>query len=159
MRLLRRFVPASAVLLAAVASLGLAATLARPALADDGSICSPELKHRTPQEVIEEHVALIQAGNLDQAMCDYAEDAVVMLPGQVIRGVTNIRPGLEAFGSLFGGATPTNVTFTTDGPVVMITFSVFGPQLSIPNGSDTYIVEKGLIKYQTVHDVIVPTNP
>jgi hypothetical protein len=38
-------------------------------------------------------------------------------------------------------------------------FHVVGPELSIPEGSDTDIVKKGLIQYQTVHDVIVPTEP
>lgn len=123
------------------------------------SACSPDLKHRTPEEAIQEHVALLAAGDIEQALCGYARDATVILPGQIARGRDEIRAGLSGFAALFGGAPPILETLTTSGPVVLITFSVTGPELSIPNGSDTYIVEKGLIRYQTVHDVIVPTAP
>jgi hypothetical protein len=155
MTITKRIAVISSLLAAGLCSI----TVASMALAGHGRSCPGDLKHRTPAETIEEHVALLQAGDLDQAMCDYAEDAVVILPGQIARGVDQIRTGLEGFAGLFGGAVPVVDTLTTDGPVVLLTFSVTGPQLSIPNGSDTYIVEKGLIRYQTVHDVIVPTSP
>jgi hypothetical protein len=34
----------------------------------------------------------------------------------------------------------------------MITFEALGSPCQIPDGSDTYVVEKGLIVTQTVHD-------
>lgn len=134
-------------------------TTAEPALSQKRFNCSPDLKHRTPTEVIENHVALIGAGNLDQAMCDYAPDATVILPGQIIRGVDQIRAALLGFQQLFGGATPTVVSITADGPVVLLTFFVFGSEFSIPDGADTYVIEKGAIRFQTVHDTIVPSAP
>jgi hypothetical protein len=120
--------------------------------------CPVDLHLRTPEETIEEHIALIQAGEMERAMCNFAQDAVVMLPGQIVRGKTEIQAGLEAFAGLFGDAVPVVETLTTEGPVVLLTFHVFGPELSIPNGSDTYFVRHGKIQYQTVHDVIEPTE-
>jgi hypothetical protein len=114
--------------------------------------CSPDLKHRTPQEAIAEHIALLQAGMLDQAMCDYAEDATVVLPTQVVSGLANIRGGLEQIGALLGGTVPTVVTTIATDRLVMITFHALGTPCQIPDGSDTYVVEKGLIVTQTVHD-------
>ena len=114
--------------------------------------CSDDLKHRTPEEAIHEHLALLQAGMLDQAMCDYAEDAEVVLPGQVVTGLANIRAGLEQIGGFLGGTIPTITTFTPTDRLVMITFHALGTPCQIPDGSDTYVVEKGHIVTQTVHD-------
>jgi hypothetical protein len=116
--------------------------------------CSPDLKHRTPEEAIEEHIALLQAGNIDQAMCDYADDAEVVLPGQVITGLANIRAGLEQITGLLG-VVPTVTSFTPTNRLVMITFHALGSPCQIPDGSDTYVVEKGKIVSQTVHDRFV----
>ena len=126
-----------------------------PAFAKKSStppLCSNDLKHRTPEETITEHLFLLQNGNLDQAMCDYADDATVVLPGQVVTGLTNIRAGLEQIGSLLGGTVPTVLSFTPTDRLVLITIQALGTPCQIPDGSDTYVVEKGHIVTQTVHD-------
>ena len=115
-------------------------------------LCSKDLKHRTPEETIQEHLALLQAGMLDQAMCDFADDATVVLPNQVVTGLANIRGGLEQIGGLLGGTVPTIDTFTPTDRLVLITFHALGTPCQIPDGSDTYVVEKGHIVTQTVHD-------
>jgi hypothetical protein len=114
--------------------------------------CSKDLKHRNAEDTILQHLALLQAGNLDAAMCDYADDAVVILPNQIVTGLDNIRAGLSGVGALLGGTIPQVQTLTTANSVVMITFTAFGTPCTIPDGSDTYIVEKGHIVTQTVHD-------
>lgn len=115
-------------------------------------VCAHGLHHRTAKETIEQHLALMQAGKLDEAMCDYDENAVVVLPGQTITGLDNIRTGLSGVGGLLGGAQPQVQTLTATDKAVMITFTAFGVPCTIPDGSDTYIVEKGHIVTQTVHD-------
>jgi hypothetical protein len=110
------------------------------------------LKHRTPEQTILDHVASIEAGRLDEAMCDFAPNAAIILPGQVVTGLDAIRGGLEGIGALLGGAPPEIRTITAHGSTVLLTFSAFGTPCTIPDGSDTYIVEKGRIVTQTVHD-------
>jgi ketosteroid isomerase-like protein len=130
-----------------------AATLVtRPARGANRPGCSHSLKHRSAQQTISEHLALLQAGRIDEAMCDYAEDAVVVLPGQTVRGLNDIRAGLSGIGALLGGAVPQIQTLTATENVVLLTFSAFGVPCTIPDGSDTYVVEKGRIVTQTVHD-------
>jgi hypothetical protein len=114
--------------------------------------CSKDLKRRNAEDTIRQHLALLQAGNLDAAMCDYADDAVVILPNQIVTGLDNIRAGLAGVGALLGGTIPQVQTLTTANSVVMITFTAFGTPCTIPDGSDTYIVDKGHIVTQTVHD-------
>ena len=55
-------------------------------------------------------------------------------------------------GALLGGAVPQVRTLTATDSVVLLTFTAFGTPCTIPDGSDTYVVEKGHIVTQTVHD-------
>jgi hypothetical protein len=114
--------------------------------------CSTALKHRTAEQTIREHISLLQAGKLDLAMCDYDENAVVVLPNQLVTGLDAIRGGLSGVGALLGGAIPQVQTLTATENVVLLTFTAFGTPCTIPDGSDTYVVEKGHIVTQTVHD-------
>jgi ketosteroid isomerase-like protein len=152
----RRFwITGSLLTAAAAAALSLSALAVvapRAAAAASRPGCSKDLKHRTAEQTIREHLALLQAGNLDEAMCDYDDNAVVILPGQIITGLDNIRGGLSGVGALLGGAIPTIQTLTATADVVMITFSAFGTPCTLPDGSDTYIIDKGHIVTQTVHD-------
>jgi len=138
--------------LSSLAIVAVAILMTRPARAANRPGCSHALKHRSAQQTISEHLALLQAGRLDEAMCDYAENAVVVLPGQTVQGLENIRAGLSGVGALLGGAIPQIQTLTATDTVVLLTFSAFGTPCTIPDGSDTYVVEKGHIVTQTVHD-------
>jgi hypothetical protein len=131
---------------------GGATLITRAARAHHRFGCSNDIKRRTAEETIREHLALLQAGNLDEAMCDYAEGAVVILPDQVVTGLDNIKAGLSSVGSLLGGAVPQIQTLTATHAVVMITFMASGTPCTIPDGSDTYVVVGGHIVAQTVHD-------
>lgn len=119
-----------------------------------GGGCPKHLDRRSPEETINEHIALLNAGKLDEAMCDYAADAVVILPGQIAEGRDAIRAGLEGIGSLLGGVLPTVTSITTHGSTVLLTFYAYGTPCIIPDGSDTYIVRRGRIVTQTVHDTL-----
>jgi ketosteroid isomerase-like protein len=116
------------------------------------SDCPRGLHRRSPEETIRQHLAFINAGDLDAAMCDYADDAIVMLPGQVVRSKQQIRMGLEGMSALLGGALPELLTLTVADSLVLITFTAQGTPCVIPDGSDTYVVEHGHIVAQTVHD-------
>jgi ketosteroid isomerase-like protein len=143
----------TAAVAAAALSPGMFALLApRAASAANRPGCSRDLKHRTAEQTIREHLALLQAGSLDAAMCDYDAAAVVILPGQIVTGLDNIRGGLSGVGALLGGAIPQIQTLTATPDVVMITFTAFGTPCTLPDGSDTYVVDKGHIVTQTVHD-------
>ena len=143
--------------------------IGRSAQAANRAACSKDLKHRTAAEAIRQHLAALQAGDLDTAMCDFDEDAVVLLappdgpaPGgpnaQVVAGLDNIRNGLAGVVTLLGGFNVPQVqTFLSTASTVQITFTAVpnppnGAPCIVPDGSDTYVVEKGLIVVQTVHD-------
>lgn len=70
------------------------AAVPRHAAAANRPGCSNDLKHRTAELAIREHLALLQAGNLEQAMCDYDQNAVVILPTQLVTSLDQIQAGL-----------------------------------------------------------------
>lgn len=138
------------VTLATVLMIGVVSTVG--SVSADPPSCPQGLQKRSAKQTVEEHLALMKAGNLDAAMCDYAEDAVVLLPGQTYVGREAIQGGLSNFSALLGGVVPQVTSLTAANDVVLITFTAFGSPCTIPDGSDTYIVKKGRIVAQTVHD-------
>jgi SnoaL-like protein len=148
---------------ALVASLAL--TLLALAPAGAAQDCPRHLKSRTAAEVLADHRAALTAGNLDLAMCDFAEDAVVIHDGGIDTGLEQIRASLAFLQMVFGGAVPT-VTEEITAPVindhtfmVRLRFELTLPFGSIPDGLDTYIITKGRIVAQTAHGVLIPPAP
>src|ERR1700685_3446706 len=60
-------------------------------------LCEGGEMARTPEEVFQHHAEALGAGDLDQIVADYADDAVFITPGGVRRGKDGIR---EAFTQL-----------------------------------------------------------
>jgi ketosteroid isomerase-like protein len=124
-----------------------------------GSQCPKVDKHRTAAEVFAARTAAMAAGNLDLAFCLYAEDAVVVMPGSVVRGREAIKAAFIQFGAMFGGLIPPPSTVTAEGDVVLVTFSLVTSGASIPDGADTFVIRDGLIRAHTVHASITFSSP
>jgi ketosteroid isomerase-like protein len=102
--------------------------------------------------VVEHHLEALQAGDVDAIMSDYAEDAILMLPGSVVRGSDAVRGLMEqACATLFkpGASEFTLQSFEAEGPYAMITWSLRSDVATIPFGTDTFLVEAGAIRMQT----------
>ncbi|WP_369258998.1 nuclear transport factor 2 family protein [Geodermatophilus amargosae] len=105
---------------------------------------------RTPQEVFEHHVAAIGAGEADAIAADYAEDAVLITPDQVVRGRDGVR---ELFASLLGELPdavwdiPTRVF---EGDVLFIEWTAVAEKARVLDGVDTFVIRDGEIRLQTV---------
>jgi hypothetical protein len=116
-----------------------------------GYRCSPWRFLRSPRQVMVDHQAALLSGDMDKAMCDYAPHARVLSEGGVQVGRDQIRAGFEGMAGLFGGIMPNTTGIFDTGEVVMVTWEVFTPMASIPDGVDTFVVRFGQIIYQTVH--------
>src|SRR4029453_4014791 len=89
-----------------------AALVWQPLYADDtqhNSVWAKQLKTRTDAEVLQSHVAAFEAGNAELIACDYAKDAVLILPGAVTKGPANIQSAFAGFFVLAGA----NIDVTT----------------------------------------------
>ncbi len=181
MSIIKRVFSVPVVLGGALASLaigGVTNLATQPAQAATGPGCSPRLALRTPEQTIREHLQHMTNWQLNhdssefaKAMCDYAENATVVLPqptnnqvpatGTVVSGLDKIQAGLQSILCFLGpnAAPPTVLTLTESHNQVLITFTASGAPCSIPDGSDTYSVLLGHIVTQTVHDTLSCSAP
>ena len=113
--------------------------------------CPDHAQKRSPAQVLQDHVSALLSGNLDRIACDYDEDAVIITPGNVVSGHDQIKAYYASIFRLMGG--PGNleaVSVTTSGTVLLLEWTLDSPHLVVGDGTDTFVIEKGRISYQTV---------
>ena len=104
---------------------------------------------RSPQVVFDHHIRSWNERNLDSIVGDYADDAVVIVQGKVHRGKAAIGP---LFRWLFQVFDRTKLVFdptVVEGKVVYITWRATKAGVEHA-GTDTFVIEDGKIRYQTV---------
>jgi len=112
--------------------------------------CPGHLHQRTTEEVLQAHLAAFQSGNAELVACDYAKDAVFVMPGAVTQGRADIEAAFGSFIALAGGnigVTTNTLTIVDD--VAQFEYSVTSDHVVITDGVDTFLIENGLIVLQT----------
>ena len=71
--------------------------------ADQESACPEHPRKRTPQQVLEDHLAAFERGDAARVACDYARDAVFIQPGTVAHGRRAIQETFAFFFGIAGG--------------------------------------------------------
>jgi uncharacterized protein (TIGR02246 family) len=113
---------------------------------------------RAPQEVFQHHAQALGAGDLDEIVADYADDAVFITPAGVKRGKDGIR---EAFTQLLADvpnaywALPTQIY---EGDVLFLEWTATAAATKVEDGIDTFIFRDGLISLQTVRYTLQHTS-
>jgi ketosteroid isomerase-like protein len=105
---------------------------------------------RTPEEVFQHHGQALGAGDLDEIVADYAEDAVFISPAGIKRGLDVIR---EAFTQLLAdvpNAAWDLKTLIFDGDVLFLEWAADAGKTRVDDGIDTFIFRDGMIRLQTV---------
>ena len=112
-------------------------------------ICPKQLQHRSPEQVLEAHLAAFRSGNAALMACDYAKDAVLMLPGSVAQGTEQIQAAFAGFFQAAGALNNLVITSTTvQGDAVLITYKIDSEHILVSDGVDTFVIEKGRIVLQ-----------
>jgi ketosteroid isomerase-like protein len=105
---------------------------------------------RTPEEIFQHHAEALIAGDLDEIVADYADDAVFITPGGVQRGKEGVR---AAFTQLLADvpnadwAVPTQIY---EGDVLFIEWTADAEKTRVEDGIDTFVFRGDLIRVQTV---------
>ena len=105
---------------------------------------------RTPEEVFEHHAGALGAGDLDEIVADYTDDAVFITPAGTLRGKDGIR---IAFTRLLTDVPTANWTLKTqiyDGDVLFLEWAADAGATFVEDGIDTFIFQEGMIRLQTV---------
>jgi ketosteroid isomerase-like protein len=130
------------------------ATGTTPAAQDD---CPKHLNHRSTVEVVQSHLTAFLLGDATMLACDYAPDAVLILPGGfvptgIVQGRANIAAVYASFFALRGGnvdETTTSLTISDD--IAMLEYTVTSDHVSVSDGVDSFVSDKGQITAQTAY--------
>ena len=105
---------------------------------------------RTPEEVFRHHAQALGAGNLDEIVADYADDAFFVTPAGVKRGKDGI---WEAFTQLLADVPNAAWDLKTqiyEDDVLFLEWAADAGATFVEDGIDTFVFRDGLIRVQTV---------
>jgi len=105
---------------------------------------------RTPQEVFQHHVQALGAGNLDEIVTDYTDDAVFITPAGVQRGKEGVRAGFTQLLADVPNAAWELKTEIYEYDVLFLEWAADAGATFVEDGIDTFVFRDGLIQVQTV---------
>lgn len=105
---------------------------------------------RTPQEIFQNHVEALGAGDVDGIVADYADDSVLITPREVRRGKGEIRQWFTAFLAELPDAKWDLPTVVFEGDVLFIEWTADAPTVRVADGIDTVVFGEDRIRVQTV---------
>ncbi|HUY52360.1 MAG TPA: nuclear transport factor 2 family protein [Streptosporangiaceae bacterium] len=105
---------------------------------------------RTPEEVFAHHAQALGAGDLDEIVADYADDAVFISPAGVLRGKDGIRGAFTQLLADVPNASWDLKTQLYEGDVLFLEWAADAGATRVDDGIDTFVFRDGLIRVQTV---------
>ena len=105
---------------------------------------------RTPEEVFQHHVQALGAGDLDEIVADYSEDAVFIGPSGVLRGPEGIRAAFTQLLADVPNAAWNLKTQIYEGDVLLLEWAADAAATRVEDGIDTFVFRDGLIQVQTI---------
>ena len=112
------------------------------------------------QDVLNHHLACFAATDLEGTLSDYSEDAVIMTPQGVFKGLSEIRMFFENGYAEFGqpGTQFTMHKMIVDGDYAFIFWDAETPTNRFEAASDTFVIRDGRIRAQTFAAKVVPKS-
>jgi ketosteroid isomerase-like protein len=105
---------------------------------------------RTPQEIFEHHAGALIAGDVDEIVADYTEDAVFITPSGVKRGKEGVREGFVQLLADLPDADWSVPTQIFEGDILFIEWSAVAATTRAMDGIDTFVFTDEGIRAQTV---------
>ncbi|WP_034658572.1 nuclear transport factor 2 family protein [Chelativorans sp. J32] len=119
----------------------------------------PELSKRSTAEVLDDHLRLRAAGNVeDDIERNYAPDVVVM----TARGMKKGHGAVRAFAEILKEHVPHSYEFPIkliEGPFAFIEWRAREPGRSVEDGADSFVIQDGKIVFQSIHYSLQETMP
>jgi uncharacterized protein (TIGR02246 family) len=113
---------------------------------------------RSPEEVFQHHAQALGAGDLDEIVADYTDDAVFITPAGVLRGKDGIR---AAFTQLLADVPSADWELKTqiyENDVLFLEWAATAAATKVEDGIDTFVFSDGLIRLQTVRYTLQQTT-
>lgn len=107
---------------------------------------------RDPRSVIESHLDLRRRGELDEDIArNYSTDVVLLTGTGVFKGHEGVRQSAAELEDYLGSGTFEYRNVLVDGPVAFLEWHGEGDNGEVRDGADSFLVEDGVILYQTIH--------
>lgn len=133
----------------------------RPTAVEAAPVCSPDLNHRTPEEVVVDFRAAMVAANWAAVRCNIDDDAVMISDNGVTNGEDEIVGELQVLARFFGGTMPQQHNHLIVVPILggnrsmaRVLYTVDTTCADVPDGIDTYVIKGGQIAALTTHAFI-----
>ena len=110
---------------------------------------------RTPEEVFQHHAKALGAGDLDEIVADYADDAVFITPAGVKRGIDGVREGFTQLLADVPDAAWDLKTLIFENDVLFLEWAADAGATRVDDGIDTFVFRDGLIRVQTVRYTVL----
>ncbi|HUZ22708.1 MAG TPA: nuclear transport factor 2 family protein [Streptosporangiaceae bacterium] len=110
---------------------------------------------RNPEEVFQHHVEALGAGDLDEIVADYADDAVIITPSGVSRGEDGIRATFVQLLADVPEAAWDLKTLIYEDDVLFLEWAAVAAHSRVEDGIDTFVFRDGMIRVQTVRYTVL----
>ena len=105
---------------------------------------------RTPEEAFSHHAQALGAGDLDEIVADYTDDAVFISPAGVKRGKDGIRAAFTQLLADVPNASWDLKTQIYENDVLFLEWAADAAATRVEDGIDTFVFRDGMIRVQTV---------
>jgi ketosteroid isomerase-like protein len=113
---------------------------------------------RTPEEIFQHHAQALGAGDLDEIVADYADEAVFITPTGVRRGKDGIRAAFTQLLADVPDATWDLKTQIYEDDVLFLEWAADAAATRVEDGIDTFVFRDGLIRVQTLRYTLLHTT-
>lgn len=113
---------------------------------------------RTPQEIFQHHAGALMAGDLDEIVADYNDDALFISPSGVLRGKAGVREGFTTLLNDLPNAAWEVPTQLFDDDVLFIEWNAVSARSRAMDGIDTFVFAGDGIRVQTVRYTLESTS-
>jgi ketosteroid isomerase-like protein len=113
---------------------------------------------RTPQEIFAHHASALMAGDVDEIVADYTDDAVFITPEGVWRGKDGVREAFTTLLKALPEATWDVPIQIFEGDALFITWSAVSEAARVSDGVDTFVFSGDGIRLQTVRFTLEQTG-
>jgi len=113
-----------------------------------------EQESRAPEEIFAHHIEALRAEDIEGVLLDYADDACLITPYDMLRGRDAIRGFFARLFQLLPQAEWDVATCLADN-ILLLEWTADSATKRIPDGVDTFIFRDGLIQAQTVRFTLI----
>ena len=110
----------------------------------------------SPKQVLNEHLELSRSGDEEDFLQSYREDSFIIMPDGVHRGLERVRACYRRLKQQLPNARYTYKVVVVEEDVGFLEWSADSDTHTVADGADSYVIQDGRIRVQTIHSTLIP---